>query len=143
MASCGAEPVPQTSYDLNFQVIDDRGQSLAGMPLRVGVTELGRSDAEGRLSVQVNATEGERYEGRDTGVKAYFEARAKKVAKSWHGEYVHTVDVENGRVATRFAVRRTDEGKAERTGDNINLFQFDGRLIRRVSVWRSPPLRRS
>jgi hypothetical protein len=85
-------------------------------------------------------TEGERYEGRDTGVRRYFEGRAGKVRTSWHGNFTHTADAERGRVATRFAVRRTDQGVAERTGDNINLFEFEGPLIRRITVWRSPRL---
>lgn len=82
-------------------------------------------------------TEGVRYEGRDEGVKAYFEQRAKNVAKSWHGNLSHVADPVSGRVATRFDVRRTDKDGVERTGDNIDLFQFEGRQIKRISVWKS------
>lgn len=82
-------------------------------------------------------TEGVRYTGRDEDIKKYFEQRAKKVVKSWHGNFSHAADAQTGRVATRFDVRRTDQGLAERTGDNINLFQFEGRLIKRISVWKS------
>lgn len=85
-------------------------------------------------------TEGLRFEGRDTGVKAYFVERAAKVVRSWHGDFTHTADAQNGRVATRFVVRRTDRGDAERSADNIDLFQFEGRLIKRISVWKSPSL---
>ena len=81
-------------------------------------------------------SDGTRFEGRDAGVKAYFEQRNRNVLKSWHGNFTHTADAANARVATRFAVRRTDRGAAERSGDNINLFQFDGRLITRIAVWR-------
>ncbi|MCC6474311.1 MAG: nuclear transport factor 2 family protein [Burkholderiales bacterium] len=86
--------------------------------------------------------EEERYEGQDGAAKAFYEARAKTVASSWHGDYTHTADPQSGRVATRFAVRRTDHGTAARTGDNINLFQFESTLIKRISVWRGPPLKR-
>ena len=86
-------------------------------------------------------TENERYEGRDAGIRGYFEARAKKVRQSWHGDFTHAADPVRGIVATRFAVRRTDAGLAERLGDNINLFQFEGRLIKRISVWKSPGIR--
>jgi len=82
-------------------------------------------------------TEGLRYEGRDEGVKTYFEQRAKQVVKSWHGDFLHVADAASGRVATRFAVRRTDKGGAERTADNIDLFEFEGRKIRRSTVWKS------
>ena len=81
-------------------------------------------------------SDGTRFEGRDAGVKAYFEQRNRNVLKSWHGNFTHTADAANARVATRFSVRRTDRGAAERSGDNINLFQFDGRLITRIAVWR-------
>ena len=81
-------------------------------------------------------TDGSRFEGRDEGVKAYFEQRNANVLKSWHGNFRHAVDAASGRVATRFDVRRTDRGAPERTGDNINLFEFDGERIRRIAVWR-------
>jgi ketosteroid isomerase-like protein len=84
-------------------------------------------------------TEGLRYEGRDAGIKAYFEARARNVVKSWHGNFRHVADAAAGRVATRFAVRRTDKGGVERTGDNIDLFEFEGRRIKRITVWKSAP----
>ena len=81
-------------------------------------------------------SDGTRFEGRDEGVKAYFEKRNANVLKSWHGNFRHTVDAASGRVATRFDVRRTDRDVPERTGDNINLFEFDGERIRRIAVWR-------
>jgi hypothetical protein len=88
-------------------------------------------------------TEGLRYVGRDDEIKAYFEQRARIVVKSWHGYFTHAADPERGLVATRFAVRRTDRGMTERTGDHINLFQFDGRRIKRISVWKSPGIHSS
>jgi hypothetical protein len=79
---------------------------------------------------------GERYSGRDTGVKAYFTKRNAGVEKSWHGDFWHIADVPAGRVATRFGVRRTDKGQPERLGDNVNTFEFEGTLIKRICVWR-------
>ena len=81
-------------------------------------------------------TDGSRFEGRDEGVKAYFEQRNALVLKSWHGNFRHAADAASGRVATRFDVRRTDRGVPERTGDNMNLFEFEGGRIRRIAVWR-------
>ena len=83
-----------------------------------------------------SVTDGSRFVGRDAGVKAYFEQRNSIVVKSWHGNFTHAADPESGRVATRFDVRRTDKGVAERTGDNIDMFQFEGLAIKRIAVWR-------
>lgn len=88
-------------------------------------------------------TEGLRYVGRDGEIKAYFEERAGKVAKSWHGDFTHAADPYRGLVASRFTVRRTDHGLPQRTGDHINLFYFEGRRIKRISVWKSPGIQSS
>jgi ketosteroid isomerase-like protein len=101
-----------------------------------------RSDLAGILATMAPdcvveyVTDGSLFVGRDTGVKAYFEQRNSIVVKSWHGNFIHAADPVSGLVATRFDVRRTDKGVAERTGDNINLFQFDGLAITRIAVWR-------
>ncbi|HZQ73625.1 MAG TPA: nuclear transport factor 2 family protein [Burkholderiales bacterium] len=84
-------------------------------------------------------TDGSRFVGRDSGVKAYFEKRNAGCEKSWHGDFFHVADVAAGRVATRFKVRRTDRGVPERHGDNINVFQFAGGKIQRIAVWRGVP----
>ena len=80
-------------------------------------------------------TQGKAYTGRDTGIREYFTARNALVAQSWHGNTQHTVDVSRARVATRFDLRRTDRGGLEHTGDNLNLFEFEGDRIKRISVW--------
>lgn len=101
-----------------------------------------RSDLAGILATMTPdcvveyVTDGSQFVGRDAGVKAYFEQRNSIVVKSWHGNFTHAADLERGRVATRFDVRRTDKGVAERTGDNINLFEFAGLSIKRIAVWR-------
>ena len=101
-----------------------------------------RSDLAGTLETMASdcvieyVSDGSRFEGRDTGVKAYFEQRNRNVLKSWHGNFTHAADPASGRVATRFNVRRTDRDAPERTGDNINLFEFDGQRIKRIAVWR-------
>ena len=77
------------------------------------------------------------HEGRDTGIKKYFEQRAQTLSSAWHGNFLHTVDVEHGRVATRFDVRRRETDGTIVVRDNLNLFQFEDRLINRISVWRS------
>ncbi|MGE0314423.1 MAG: nuclear transport factor 2 family protein [Lautropia sp.] len=73
--------------------------------------------------------------GRDTGIRDYFTARGAQVESSWHGNTQHTVDTSAARVATRFDLRRVDRDGIEQTGDNLNLFEFEGARIRRISVW--------
>lgn len=80
-------------------------------------------------------TAGKVYAGRDTGIRDYFVERNARVARSFHGNAQHTIDPVNARVATRFELRRLDHGAAEQTGDNLNLFEFDGALIKWISVW--------
>lgn len=84
-------------------------------------------------------TQGKTYAGRDTGIRDYFAARNAQVLQSWHGNTQHTVDVSQGRVATRFELRRTDRDGQVQSGDNMNLFEFDGDRIRRISVWGGQP----
>ncbi len=82
-------------------------------------------------------TDNRRYEGRDEGIKEYFEERAVMLASAWHGNFSHVADPVRGRVASRFDVRRREKDGEMVVRDNINLFQFESRLIRRISVWRS------
>ena len=82
-------------------------------------------------------TDDRRYEGRDEGIKAYFEQRAKTFDTAWHGTFFHVADPARGCVATRFDVRRKLKDGATEIRDNINLFEFEGRLVKRISVWRS------
>ncbi len=118
------------------------GAAELGARVEAYFASIDRSDLAATLATMAPdcvieyVTDGSRFEGRDAGVKAYFEQRNANVLKSWHGNFMHTADLESARVATRFSVRRTDKGAAERTGDNINLFQFEGRRIARIAVWR-------
>lgn len=82
-------------------------------------------------------TDDRRYEGRDEGIKAYFEQRAKTFENAWHGTFLHVADPARGRVTTRFDVRRKLKDGDKEIRDNINLFEFEGRLVKRISVWRS------
>ncbi len=79
------------------------------------------------------------HQGRDTGIKEYFEERAQSLASAWHGNFSHTVDTGQNRVATRFNVRREEKDGGMVVRENINLFQFEGRLISQISVWRGGP----
>ncbi len=107
-----------------------------------------RNDLSGTLAAMAPdcvleyKTQGAQFVGRDEGIRKYFADRYANVLPSWHGNFTHTVDPARGRIATRFDVRRTDRSAPERAGDNLNLFQFEGRQMKLISVWRgegNPP----
>ncbi|MEO7402828.1 MAG: nuclear transport factor 2 family protein [Burkholderiales bacterium] len=108
-----------------------------------------RSDLAGVLAAMAPdcvveyRSQGQVFEGREEGIRKYFTERNANCLKSWHGNFTHTVDAANNRIATRFDVRRTDRGAAERFGDNLNLFQFEGPLMKRIAVWRGEPTNRA
>lgn len=70
-------------------------------------------------------------------IEAMFKRRLAGVKRAWHGNFVHLTDALQGRVTSRFDVLREGAGGEEGTMDNINLFQFDGPLISRISIWMS------
>ena len=70
-------------------------------------------------------------------IRATYEQRAKAVRRSWHGDFLHTVDEEALRVATRLTVRRIDMDGTPVEAHNLTLFQLDGSRIRRISIWMS------
>ncbi len=81
-------------------------------------------------------TDGARHDGREA-IGEMFERRLKGVTTAWHGNFRHLCDPEKGWVTSRFDVRRTNADGAKVTMDNINFFEFDGHLIKRITVWMS------
>lgn len=70
-------------------------------------------------------------------IEAMFKRRLTGTKRAWHGNFVHLADADQGRVTSRFDVLREGTDGEERAMDNINLFQFDGPLISRISIWMS------
>ncbi len=70
-------------------------------------------------------------------IRATYDRRAKAVKRSWHGDFLHSVDEEAQRVATRLTVRRINTDGTAVEADNLTLFQLDGSTIRRISIWMS------
>jgi len=70
-------------------------------------------------------------------IRAMFEARFQVRASGWHGDFSHATDPAHGFAATRFRVRSVDRDGTVNERHNINAFEFDGRLIRRVQIWMS------
>ena len=82
-------------------------------------------------------TEPVTFKGRDTEIKEMFDRRLENTDKAWHGNFKHLADDERGWVTSRFDVRRTSNDGIYREMDNINFFEFDSVLIKRISIWMS------
>ena len=77
-----------------------------------------------------------RHEGMDT-IRGVYDARAGRVQSSWHGDFQHTVDEDEGRVATRLIVRRTNADGSTEEMENLTLFVLEKLKIRHLSIWMS------
>lgn len=81
-------------------------------------------------------TDGALHDGREA-IGEMFKRRLGGVSVAWHGNFKHLCDPEKGWVTTRFDVRRTNADGAKVEMDNINFFEFDGLLIKRITIWMS------
>ena len=68
-------------------------------------------------------------------IQAMFERRLTTLVSGWHGERVHATDPAKGFCACRFRAKSEETNGAKRDRTNINFFEFDGKLIRRIQVW--------
>ncbi len=81
-------------------------------------------------------TDGARHDGHEA-IGEMFERRLGGVSVAWHGNFRHLCDTEQGWVTSRFDVRRTNADGGKVSMDNINFFEFDGLLIKRITIWMS------
>lgn len=72
-------------------------------------------------------------------VRQTFDNRAGAVRESWHGNFVFVADEAEGRLAVRDAVKRTNADGTPQEMDNMTLLEFEGDLIRRITVWMTGP----
>lgn len=72
-------------------------------------------------------------------VRQTFDNRAGVVKQSWHGDFVFIADEEEGRLALRDAVKRTNADGTTQEMDNMTLLEFEGDLIRSITVWMTGP----
>lgn len=79
-------------------------------------------------------TAGAKHQGH-AAIQAMFERRLTTLVSGWHGERVHTTDPARGFSSCRFRAKSEETSGAKRDRYNINFFEFDGRLIRRIQVW--------
>ncbi len=60
-AACEEKTQSVTRFELVFHVADAHKQGLGNIPIRVGETEIGKTDRNGSLVAEVNARDGDRY----------------------------------------------------------------------------------
>jgi len=77
------------------------------------------------------------YEGRDSGIKKFYETITDGFQTIWHGDFEHTVDVDSQRISTQFNVRRTDLNGEETRMSNCNSFRFENGKFKQVFVYAS------
>jgi ketosteroid isomerase-like protein len=77
-----------------------------------------------------------RHEGHEA-IRATYVRRASEVDESFHGDFTHVVDTDNGRAATRLAARRKTKDGRSFDMDCIAMFAFDGDLIKNIAIWMS------
>ncbi len=81
-------------------------------------------------------TDGIRHDGADA-IAEMFKRRLGGVSVAWHGNFRHLCEPDQGWLTSRFDVRRTNADGTKVGMDNINFFQFDGPLIKHVTIWMS------
>lgn len=59
--ACGNHAPSSTHYQLQFDVVDDRGEAIAGVAIAVGDTQIGTTNGSGILRAEVSASKGDRY----------------------------------------------------------------------------------
>lgn len=78
-----------------------------------------------------------RHVGRETGIRAMFEGLFHNNGHIWHGNFVHTVDIEAQAICSQFTVLITPNGKDELRYENCNRFYLRDRRFERVYVYMS------
>ncbi len=70
-------------------------------------------------------------------IRATYDRRATEVEESFHGNFTHVIDAEEGRATTRLDTRRTTTDGRTIEMDCIAFFTFDGSLIKGIAIWMS------
>lgn len=82
-------------------------------------------------------TSNTKHEGRDHGIKAMFEGLSENNGRIWHGNFVHTVDVDSESICSQFSVEIVPEGMDEQRYENCNRFYLKDGKFTEVYVYMS------
>jgi ketosteroid isomerase-like protein len=78
------------------------------------------------------------HEGRDEGIRRLFEGLFDAHSRIWHGNFVHTADVDSEAICSQFSVEVTPkEAGTELRYENCNRFYLDNGKFSRVFVYMS------
>ena len=78
------------------------------------------------------------HEGRDEGIRKMFEGLFDAHSRIWHGNFVHTADVDSEAICSQFSVEVTPkETGTELRYENSNRFYLDNGKFSRVFVYMS------
>jgi hypothetical protein len=78
-----------------------------------------------------------KHEGRDAGIKTMFEGLSANNGRIWHGNFVHTVDVDGESICSQFSVEIEPEGMDEQRYENCNRFYLKDGKFTEVYVYMS------
>lgn len=78
-----------------------------------------------------------KHQGRDQGIKAMFEGLSSNNGRIWHGNFVHTVDVNAESICSQFSVEIEPEGMGEQRYENCNRFYLKDGKFTEVFVYMS------
>lgn len=80
-----------------------------------------------------------KHEGRDQGVREMFTRLLEDNDRIWHGNFVHTVDVESEAICSQFSVEIEPKelGSEEQRYENCNRFYLKDGKFKRVYVYMS------
>ena len=78
------------------------------------------------------------HEGRDAGIRTMFEGLFDAHSRIWHGNFVHTADVEAEAICSQFSVEVTPQGADQPLRyENCNRFYLRDGKFTRVFVYMS------
>ena len=78
------------------------------------------------------------HEGRDEGIRKMFEGLFDAHSRIWHGNFVHTADVDSEAICSQFSVEVIPkEAGTELRYENCNRFYLDDGKFSRVFVYMS------
>ena len=78
------------------------------------------------------------HKGRDTDIRRMFERLFESHGRIWHGNFVHTVDVEGEAICSQFSVEVTPKDQTgEIRYENCNRFYLKGDKFSEVFVYMS------
>lgn len=77
------------------------------------------------------------HEGRDQGIATMFSGLFEGFSQIWHGNFVHTADVESEAICSQFSVEITPHGGGPLRYENCNRFYLKDGKFSRVFVYMS------